>query len=102
MVGSLAKFLRDGKSLDLLGVADDNYPKKSWEIGGKIPDVIARDKARELLTIGETKTAGDIINDHTRDSLLLRADREWRTEDLGEQIYPCTVPFREITKRKQT
>jgi len=75
MVDSLAKFLRDGKSLDLFGVAYDNYPKKSWEIGGKIPDVIARDKARELLTIGETKTAGDIINDHTREQLTASSRR---------------------------
>jgi len=69
MVDSLAKFLRDGKGLELLGVAHDNYPQKSWEIGGKIPDVIARDNARELLTLGEAKTAGDIINDHTREQL---------------------------------
>lgn len=68
MVDSLARYLQD-QGLELLGVAHDNYSQKTWEIGGKVPDVIARDNSKELLVLGECKTADDIDNDHTKEQL---------------------------------
>lgn len=69
MVDSLARYLSGDKGLELRGVAHDNYSQKTWEIGGKVPDVIARDNSLELLVLGECKTADDIDNDHTKEQL---------------------------------
>lgn len=90
MVDSLAKYLGGEKGLQLLGVAHDNYSQKTWEIGGKVPDVIARDNSRELLVLGECKTADDIDNDHTREQLTAWGQRvmsEGRSQGVNVLMY---------------
>ena len=94
MVDSLATFLRDKMNLQLRGVAHDNYPDKPWEIGGKVPDVIAKDNDKELLVLGEAKTADDINNDHTKDQLTAwsnQAMANGKSKNVNVPIY-LSVP----------
>lgn len=58
------------QNLDLKGVSQGDFPKRTWEMGGYFPDVIAYDGANQLLVVGQAVICEELQTQELRDKLM--------------------------------